>query len=167
MKQLNHNEIKNKQQKFPITIICDKIRTPENIGMCFRISESFGVEKIYLHENSASLENKKVQRTSRNTIHQVNVNRYSDLNQLLKQLKNEGNSIIGLEITDNSQPLRKFDFTSHHKIVLILGSERNGISDVSLLNHSINISMYGQNSSMNVIHSLSIALYEITNQMTK
>ena len=51
MKQLTHYDIKNKQQQFPITIVCDAIRTPENIGMCFRICESFGVAKIYFHES--------------------------------------------------------------------------------------------------------------------
>ena len=45
MEQLKHNDIENKQKQFPITIVCDAIRTPENIGMCFRISESFGVQK--------------------------------------------------------------------------------------------------------------------------
>lgn len=165
MKQLTHNKIQNRQKKFPITLVCDKIRTPENIGMCFRIAENFGVEKIYLHENSAPLENKKIQRTARNTINQVAADRYSDFNQLVKQLKSEGNIIVGLEITDTSKPIKNFNFTSHRKIVLILGSERNGISDVNLLDQSIEIPMYGQNSSMNVIHSLAIALYEITNQL--
>ena len=52
MKQLSHYEIDNNQKQFPITIVCDAIRTPENIGMCFRISESFGIKKIYFHESS-------------------------------------------------------------------------------------------------------------------
>ena len=64
MKQLSHNDIENEQKQFPITIVCDAIRTPENIGMCFRISESFGVQKIYFHENSPSIENKIVQENS-------------------------------------------------------------------------------------------------------
>ncbi len=165
MKQLNHNETQNKQKTFPITLVCDEIRTPENIGMCFRISESFGIEKIYLHENSVPLENKKVQRTARNTSQHVDSNRYANLHQLINQLKSEGYIIIGLEITDTSQPIKSFDFTAHHKIALMLGSERNGISDVNLLDQSVHIPMHGQNSSMNVIHSLAIALYEITNQI--
>ncbi len=166
MKQLDHNETQNKKKKFPITLICDEIRTPENIGMCFRISESFGVEKIYLHENSVELENRKVQRTARNTINQVTSDRYSNFNQLVRQLKNEGNTVIGLEITDSSQPIKNFRFTAHNKIALVIGSERNGISDVNLLDQSIYIPMHGQNTSMNVIHSLAIALYEITNQIS-
>ena len=167
MKQLTHKEIDNKHRKFPITIVCDAIRTPENIGMCFRVADSFGVEKIYLHENSINLENRKVQKTARNTIRQINHERYSDFNNLISNLKNDGNSVVGLEITDASTKLQNFDFKKHSKIVLVLGSERNGISNVDILDRSIAIPMFGNNSSMNVIHSLAITLYEITNQLNQ
>ena len=165
MKQLQHTEINNKLQQFPITIVCDAIRTPENIGMCFRISESFCVGKIYLHESSPNTENKIVKRTARNTIEQIKHDLYSDFEQLINQLKSEGNTIIGIEITDKSVSIQDFDFTQYEKIVLLLGSERNGIENINLVDKTVAIPMYGRNSSMNVIHSLSIALYEATNQL--
>lgn len=165
MNQLTHKEIENKQQKFPITIVCDAIRTPENIGMCFRISESFGVEKIYFHENSPSTQNRKVLNTARNTINQINYNFYSNFDTIIQQLKSEGNTIIGIEITDKSINIQDFNFKNHQKIVLLLGSERNGIKNVDLVDYTIAIPMFGRNSSMNVIHSLAITLYEVTNQI--
>ncbi|ALU74573.1 TrmH family RNA methyltransferase [Tenacibaculum dicentrarchi] len=167
MKQLTHYDIDNKQQKFPITIVCDAIRTPENIGMCFRIAESFGVQKIFLHQSSPSIQNRNVKRTARNTISQIEHEIYDDFNQVIKQLKTEGNTIIGIEIADKSVPLQNFDFTSEEKIVLLLGSERNGIENINNVDATVAIPMFGRNSSMNVIHSLSIALYETTNQLNK
>jgi len=166
LKQLTHYDIENTQQKFPITIVCDAIRTPENIGMCFRIAESFGVRKIYFHESSPSLENRKVIKTARNTIPQIHHEMYSDFNDVVKNLKEEGNTIIGIEITDKSINIQDFDFKNHEKIVLLLGSERNGIANISLVDETIAIPMYGRNSSMNVINSLAITLYEVTNQLT-
>jgi len=166
LKQLTHYDIENTQQKFPITIVCDAIRTPENIGMCFRIAESFGVQKIYFHENSPSLENRKVIKTARNTIPQIHHEMYSDFNDVVKSLKEEGNTIIGIEITDKSINIQDFDFKNHEKIVLLLGSERNGIANISLVDETIAIPMFGRNSIMNVIHSLTITLYEVTNQLT-
>lgn len=166
MKQLTHYDIENTQQKFPITIVCDAIRTPENIGMCFRIAESFGVQKIYFHENSPSLENRKVIKTARNTIPQIHHEMYSDFNDVVKNLKEEGNTIIGIEITDKSINIQDFEFKNHEKIVLLLGSERNGIKNIDLVDYTIAIPMFGRNSSMNVIHSLAITLYEVTNQLT-
>ncbi len=165
MKQLSHENVENTQQKFPITIVCDAIRTPENIGMCFRISESFGVEKIYFHENSPSTENRKVINTARNTINQIEHDYYNDFSSLIINLKDEGNTIIGIEITDKSIDIQDFNFKNHEKIVLLLGSERNGIENVDLVDYTISIPMYGRNSSMNVVHSLAITLYEITNQI--
>ena len=167
MEQLTHYDIKNNQKQFPITIVCDAIRTPENIGMCFRISESFGVDKIYFHEDSPSTENRKVINIARNTITQVKHDYYKDFNQIITQLKAVGNTIFGIEITDKSINIQDFNFKNHEKIVLLLGSERNGISTINLTDETIAIPMYGRNSSMNVIHSLAITLYEVTNQLAK
>ena len=167
MKQLSHKDIQNNQQQFPITIVCDAIRTPGNIGMCFRIAESFGVSKIYLHQSSPSTENNTVKRTARNTINQIEHTIYTNFNDTIRKLKEEGNTIIGIEITDKSIDIQDFNFRNLKKIVLLLGSERNGIKNIEYLDHSICIPMFGRNSSMNVIHSLSIALYEVTNQLKK
>jgi len=166
MKQLTHYDIENIQKQFPITIVCDAIRTPENIGMCFRISESFGVEKIYFHEASPSIENRKVINTARNTINQINYDYYRNFEETIQQLKAAGNTIIGIEITDKSINIQDFNFKNHKKIVLLLGSERNGIEHINLVDYTIAIPMYGRNSSMNVIHSLAITLYEVTSQLT-
>ena len=46
-----------------------------------------------------------------------------------------------------------------------MGSERHGIENTHHVDQTVSIPMYGKNSSMNVIHSLSIALYEATNQL--
>ena len=167
MEQLTHYDIENNQKQFPVTIVCDAIRTPENIGMCFRISESFGVQKIFFHENSPSTENRIVKKTARNTVNQIEHEVYTDFNETINQLKAEGNTIIGIEITDKSINIQDFNFQNHEKIVLLLGSERNGIENVDLLDHTIAIPMFGRNSSMNVIHSLAITLYEVTNQLKK
>lgn len=167
MKQLTHYDIQNESVKFPITIVCDALRTPENIGMCFRISESFGVSKIYLHESSPDSNNRIVKKTARNTLHQIPYESYTNFETLITTLRQDGNAIIGIEITDKSINLKDYDFGVHKKIVLILGSERNGINNVGMTDKTVSIPMYGQNSSMNVIHSLSIALYEATNQLLK
>jgi len=165
LKQLTHYDIQNDQKQFPITIVCDAIRTPENIGMCFRIADSFGVSNIFLHEHSPSVENRIVKKTARNTINQVPHTTYLDFEKLIQELKSEGHIIVGIEITDESIDIQDFNFKNHDKIVLLLGSERSGIQNIELLDASVAIPMYGRNSSMNVIHSMAIALYEVTNQL--
>ena len=167
MKQLQHQDITNNQQTFPISIVCDTIRTPENIGMCFRIAESFGVEHLYFHESSPTINNRIVKKTARNTITEIPHSIYNDFETLLVNFKKEGYTIIGIEITDQSIDIQNYNFKKHHKTVLLLGSERHCIKNINLVDVTIAIPMYGRNSSMNVIHSLAITLYEITNNLTQ
>jgi 23S rRNA (guanosine2251-2'-O)-methyltransferase len=121
LEQLTHYDIKNNQKQFPITIVCDAIRTPENIGMCFRISESFGVKKIYFHEDSPTVENRIVKKTARNTAQQILYDSYADFTEIIKKLKTEGNTIIGIEITDKSINIQDFNFASEEKNRLTFG----------------------------------------------
>ena len=95
--------------------------------------ESFGVEKIYFHESSPSIGNRKVINTARNTINQIEYDSYGNFEEVITQLKEEGNTIIGIEITDKSINIQDFNFKNHEKIVLLLGSERNGIENINLV----------------------------------
>ena len=82
-------------------------------------------------------------------------------------LKSKGFQIISLEITKTSRPIHSFKFQREQPIALIIGDENFGVSE-DILNQSntlIHIEMFGQNSSMNVVHATNIALYEITKQL--
>ena len=168
MNQLDHYTTQNNQRKFPITIVCDEIRTPQNIGMSMRIAEAMGCETFYIHENSPGLENRLVKRTSRSTEKHLPVKTYNNGVHLLEQLKTEGYSVIALEITDKSIEISKPNYQDLEKIAIVIGSERFGIQEEILAQceNSVHINMFGQNSSMNVVTSLGIALYEITRKLT-
>lgn len=167
MEQLTHTTVDNVQKNFPIVVIGDEIRTPQNIGMCIRVCEAFGIGHFYQNENSPTLENRLVQRTARNTDKQISVVVYPEIVEKLKALKKDGFTLIALEITNASKDIHTYDFTQHDKIALLIGSERYGIDAEALdiCDVSIHIPMFGHNSSMNVVNSLSVSLYEITKQL--
>lgn len=167
-KQLNHYQIRNEEQKFPLVIVCDNIRTPENVGMIFRSSEAFGVDKIYFCGILVpEISNAKVRKTARSTELRVpHVYKESTV-EVVEELKGEGYAIVGLDITNTSVDIKDYDFKSEKKIVLVLGAEREGISEEVLLKlqHTVHISMFGINTSINAVNALSISLYEITKQL--
>lgn len=168
MEQLNHYKTQNHQADFPLVVIGEELRTPQNVGMGLRVSEAFGVKTFYLNNNSPNTENRLVQRTARNTEKNIDIVNYEDSLTLLSDLKKEGYTVIALEITNKSKNIHQYNFSSHNKIALLIGSERFGINQETLngCDESIYIPMYGKNSSMNVINSLSVSLYEITKQIT-
>ena len=164
MKQLSHFEVENKKTIKDIIVVSENIRTPENIGMLFRVSEAFGVKKVFLLGDSPSLENKKVLRTARSTEKELEIKSVDNSIQLIEKLKKEKYQLIGLELTDLSVSLPKSNLSNHHKIALFIGAERYGLSKEILqkLDKSIHIDLFGKNSSINVINALAIALYELT-----
>ena len=85
----------------------------------------------------------------------------------IKNYKEAGYRVIALEITEESVPLYKLKNDNNQHTVLIVGSERHGITKelLDLSDEVYHIEMYGQNSSMNVVQATSIALYEITNKL--
>jgi len=164
MKQLTHDEVVNSFLLKELIIVSENIRTPENIGMLFRISEAFGIKKVFLVGDSPNLENKKVLRTARSTEKQLEIQLFENSTELIKKLKHENYQLIGLELTNTSVSLAKNNFSKNNKIALFIGAERFGLSQETLkeLDKSIHIDLFGKNSSINVVNALAIALYKIT-----
>ncbi len=165
--QLHHNNTIFTKKKFPITIVCDRVNSPANIGSIFRIADSFGVEQIYFCGENITVVSKRMQRTARATQEIVPYQESKDIISVINTLKFEGYKIIGLEITHNSIPVSENLFSVNDKIALVIGEENLGISEDVLTNvaKSVHINMYGTNSSMNVATATGIALYEITKQL--
>ena len=164
MKQLDHFEVVKSKSIKDIIVVSENIRTPENIGMLFRISEAFGVKKVCLVGDSPNLENKKVLRTARSTERELEIQLFDNSIQLIKVLKEENYQLVGLELTDLSVNLFSCNFLDQDKIALFIGAERFGLSKETLqeLDKSIHIDLFGKNSSINVVNALAIALYELT-----
>ncbi len=163
-KQLKHDEILFEIKMFPIVLVCDHISFQENIGSLFRISEAFGVEKIIFVGKDIPLNLRKINKTSRNTHLNVPYSIIEQTEQLIAYLCNNNYEIISLEITDCSKSIKEIVIPFSKKIALIIGNEKNGICDglLAASNQIVHITMYGKNSSMNVVQATSIALYQIT-----
>ncbi len=163
-KQLAHEEVANKKSKKEIVVVTDGIRTPENVGMIFRIAEAFGVKKVFLVGESPDLNNKKVIRTARSSQKALEIQFLKTMPNLMKKLKKENYLLLGLELTNTSTSIHKFDFTKNKKIALFIGAERFGIAEETLaaLDANVHINLFGKNSSINVVNALGICLYEIT-----
>lgn len=167
--QLEHNEIHNEERKFPIAVVCDNITSAENVGMIFRISEAMGVEHIYLCGDTLGPDHKKVLKTSRSTEKYVNHTSSASTLASVLELKAQGYNIVALEVTNDSLILNEADLSPFAKIALVIGNEQHGV-DAEILKAvdlSLAIKMFGKNTSINVVNSLSIALYEITKQLSK
>ncbi|WP_296620073.1 TrmH family RNA methyltransferase [Marivirga sp.] len=162
--QLSHHEFNSASIEHQIVLIAENIRTPENVGMIMRLSEAFGVEKIYFVGDHTVELTTKVKRASRNTYKTMHYEFNLDGIKEIEKLKNSGYHAIALEITNRSIPIQNFNADQYKKMVLIVGSERQGISEemLQLCQSHYHIPMFGENSSINVVNALAIGLYKVT-----
>lgn len=161
--QKSHEAVNNAHHDLEITVVAENIRTPENLGMILRISEAFGVKKIYFVGTLGIHFSTKAKRAARNTHTLKNHEFLANGEELLSDLKNANAQLIALEITQTSSLIHQVKFDYQKPLVIIVGSEREGISEelLRLSDQSVHIQMYGENSSLNVTNALSIALHQI------
>jgi tRNA G18 (ribose-2'-O)-methylase SpoU len=164
--QLTHYNTAFIKRAFPIILVCDNVTNAPNIGSLFRIADAFGIEKLFLCGENIIL-GRKMAKTSRATEKMVDYSILESASNVVEDLKTKDYQIISLEITDSSQPIHSFTFSTEKPIALVIGDENFGISEGILKNSDaiIHIDMFGHNSSMNVVQATNIALYEITKQL--
>jgi len=171
MKQqkLTFNNHKASNYKYPISILADNITLTKNIGALFRLCDSLGVEHLYMAGNAATSPDSKLSKVSRFTERSVAHSIEYDALKTINQLKLNGYTIISLELTTDSKNIRQFDFTTAEKICLILGNEAKGVNDdlLEVSDYCIHIPMLGMNSSMNVICAASIAVFEMSRNLSQ
>lgn len=163
--QLTHYNNRFEKRKFPIFLICDNVTNAPNIGSLFRIADAFGVEKLILC-GEVNL-GRKVTKTSRSTEKYVPYEIHDSTLEVVKNLNSKGVQMMAIEITKTSQSIQEYQFPLSQPIALIVGDENFGVSEdvLEMMDDTIHIEMFGENSSMNVAQATNIALYELTRQL--
>jgi len=94
----------------------------------------------------------------------VSITLRRSLPPVLKQLREDGFTLVGLEQTTNSHSL--FEYQFQRKTALIVGAEREGLSEEELgfLDAVVEIPVYGQPFSYNVATATTMAVYEYCKQ---
>lgn len=168
-RKLNFKDHQNSNIKFPVSVLTDNISLKENIGSLFRLCDALAIEHLYLCQSSTLSADNKLNKVSRSTVKNVPYSITDAPLKTIEQLKKDGYTIISLELTTQSIKIQEFDFAIAEKICLILGSESKGVSDELLeaSDYCIHIPMLGMNSSMNVVCAASIAVFEITRELSQ
>ena len=158
-----------------IVLIAHDIRSTHNVGSLIRTAECLGVKTIYLTGYSpypattndprlphlARKIDTQIAKTSLGAEDHITIITSQSVAESVKELKNGGYKIIGLEQTDKSVDLKYYHPTA--KIALIVGNERYGIDKgtLNLCDQTIEIPMLGEKESLNVVQATAIAMYHI------
>ena len=151
-----------KQEKLPIVLVLDNIRSMNNVGSAFRTCDAFNVEKLYLCGITATPPQKEIAKTALGATESVVWEYKEHVADLATELKLAGYAIILVEQTDSSVMLQEFDFSQYKKIALFVGNEVFGISDelLPISDAAVEIPQFGTKHSLNVAVATGITLWE-------
>ncbi len=140
---------------FKVALYLDGIHDPGNLGTIFRSAAAFGVEQIFLSEDSCEVFSPKVIRASLGSVFSL-----ASASRDSVWLKNQDAVLISTSVT-GGLPLHQFCHEGWNKIILVIGSEAHGVSEEiqQLCKHKIKIEMTDNMESINASVATSIILW--------
>lgn len=156
---IRHKPPRELKEERPLIVACSPLRSHVNLSTIFRTAGCCGVQKIIATGNV-----KLIGKIARDGADHVTLLAKNSLPPVLKKLKQEGYTLVGLEQTTNSTQLSEYAFPL--KTVIVVGSEREGLSDscLELLDAVVEIPVWGMPYSYNVATATSMAMYEYCRQ---
>jgi 23S rRNA (guanosine2251-2'-O)-methyltransferase len=157
-----------KQEKLPVTVVLDNVRSMHNIGSIFRTSDGFSVEQIYLCGITAQPPHREIEKTALGATQSINWTYFETPLQAIEKLREDGYRIIAIEQAENSIMLNEFAPDINEKYALVFGNEVNGVSDevMEKIDACIEIPQFGTKHSFNVVVSAGIVLWDFFSKLT-
>jgi 23S rRNA (guanosine2251-2'-O)-methyltransferase len=150
------------QQKNPLVIVLDDIRSLNNIGSFFRTADAFNVSKIYLCGITACPPHKDIHKTALGSTETIDWEYRENSVEICSELKSSGYSLCTIEQTEQTVFLQNINELSDPRFALVFGNEVNGVKQeiVDLSNYVIEIPQFGTKHSLNVSVCAGIVLWE-------
>jgi 23S rRNA (guanosine2251-2'-O)-methyltransferase len=163
LNRVSEEEFKQ-QEKYPLRVILNDIRSLNNIGSFFRTADAFNVEKIYLCGITANPPHRDIQKTALGATETVEWEYRQSILELIKDLKQEGYVICSIEQAEKTVHLDKISDLEGEKFALIYGNEVNGVEQeaIDLSDHIIEIPQFGTKHSLNVSVCAGVVLWEFS-----
>ena len=151
---------KAKKKEKKIIVMLDNISDPHNLGAILRSADVFEASGIILPKHNSVTLNATVAKTSAGAINYVPVAIVNNLNQTIKELKEEGYWVVA---TDGSAEISYSSLKYDFPVVVVIGSEGKGVSPLVLKNsdYVVKIPQFGHVNSLNASVAAGILLAEV------
>jgi rRNA methylases len=162
------NQLKNiKVDHSSLILILDGVEKPGNIGAMLRIADAININIIILCNMQTYIYNSNVVRCSLGSVFTRNIF-LEKIESIIDWLQKNKIKIITTGFDNHQKAINIYHakFYHFHKIAIVFGSEKKGVSKIWLekANQIITIPMFGNIDSLNVSNAMSIIVYEIMRQ---
>lgn len=164
MDELGRKSIADFKQagKTPLIVVLDNIRSMHNVGSIFRTADAFLIESMYLCGYTPQPPHRDINKTALGATETVEWKYFNTTIEAIRQLKEAGYFIYGVEQAEGSISLENCHF-HQDKSVLVFGNEVEGVSNevLDLCDACIEIPQLGSKHSLNVAVSAGIVMWKL------
>jgi 23S rRNA (guanosine2251-2'-O)-methyltransferase len=162
--QLNRVSIEEfkSQEKLPVIVVLDNVRSMHNLGSIFRTSDGFSIESIALCGITAQPPHREIEKTALGATQSVDWKYYGTTLEAVQFLRKDGYQILAVEQALDSTMLNTFIPDKEKKYALILGNEVNGVDEEVMkeIDKCIEIPQFGTKHSFNITIAAGIVLWD-------
>ena len=156
------------QDKLPVVIVLDNVRSAQNVGSFFRTADAFGIGRIALCGISATPPNREIHKTALGAEQSVEWSYHPTTLECIESFRQEGYRIIAIEQIEGATMLNNFRAESTERYALVFGNEVDGVDQAvaDIVDGAIEIPQVGIKHSLNVSVSAGILMWELFRQMS-
>lgn len=150
------------QEKFPLIVVLNDIRSLNNIGSFFRTADAFNVEKIYLCGITAQPPHREIHKTALGATETIDWEYREDIGELVAELTQSGVAVCSIEQAEETVLLQEIHTLSDQKFALVFGNEVDGVDQavIDASKYILEIPQFGTKHSLNVSVCAGIILWE-------
>ena len=164
LKELNRVSVEQfkAQEKAPIVLVLDNIRSALNVGSAFRTADAFALEKICLCGITATPPHREILKTAIGATESVEWVYEKEVVQAISQLRGQGYRVLAVEQADRRTLLQDVQVEEGQKYALVFGNEVEGVSEaaMSLVDGCVEVPQFGTKHSLNISVCLGIVVWE-------
>ncbi len=169
LEELNRPSVEEfkQQEKLPIVVVLDNVRSLHNVGSAFRTADGFAVEAIYLCGITAQPPHREIEKTALGATQSIEWKYFENVSSAVAELKESGYEIVAIEQAENSVSLLDFEPSLDKKFALFFGNEVNGVSEdvMKEIDVCLEIPQFGTKHSFNIVISTGIVLWDFFSKL--
>lgn len=151
-------------RSWPAVFVClDGVQDPQNLGSLARSAEVMGVTALILPRHRTAPPSSAASKASAGAIEHLTLVRVVNLVQTLRQLREHGVTVVGLDAAGDS---RSDQVDLRSAVALVVGAEGEGLRPLTRrhCDHLVSIPIGGRVQSLNASVAGSLLIYEMARQ---
>lgn len=169
LKELNRVNVATfkAQEKTPLVIVLDNVRSALNVGSAFRTADAFALEKLYLCGITATPPHREILKTAIGATESMDWIYTQEAIIAIQELKAEGYQVLAVEQAVESLPLQEFVPAEGQKYALVFGNEVKGVGEevMKMVDACLEVPQFGTKHSLNISVCLGVVVWDIFRQI--